>query len=185
MPSPNRSRLPSSLVLSLLVSGLGMSLLVPTHALAQPSPAEGSWQGILSPIAGIELRLIFHIRTDDSGLLTAAMDSPDQGVTGIPVQQTIFQDGELDLQMPQIQARYQGRMVQEDTVRGDWIQGGQSFPLVLVRSRPEDLVVRRPQEPQPPFPYRMEEVRYPNPEAGIHLAGTFTVPEGALFPRWP
>jgi uncharacterized protein len=157
---------------------LGASILAPSHILAQPSPAEGSWRGVLAPMAGVELRLVFHVGTDDAGLLTATMDSPDQGVTGIPVQQATFLDGELDLQMPQMQARYRGRLAHPDTIRGEWSQAGQSFPLVLARMQEGEEGVRRPQHPTPPFPYRVEEVRYPNPGAGISLAGTLTVPEG-------
>ncbi|MCP4834142.1 MAG: alpha/beta fold hydrolase [Phycisphaera sp.] len=37
----------------------------------------------------------------------------------------------------------------------------------------------RPQEPVPPFPYRSDEVVYENATAGIELAGTLTIPEGA------
>lgn len=36
----------------------------------------------------------------------------------------------------------------------------------------------RPQTPQPPFPYAAEDVRVPNPGAGITLAGTLFIPEG-------
>lgn len=38
--------------------------------------------------------------------------------------------------------------------------------------------IARPQEPTPPFPYRVEEVRIPNRVDGIYVAGTLTVPEG-------
>jgi uncharacterized protein len=178
MRYPNRPRSPSPFLLTGIGLAVGLAFFVPVHTLAQPSPVQASWRGVLSPMAGVELRLVFHIRAEDSGTLTATMDSPDQGATGIAVQQATFQDGELDLQMPQLQARYRGRLVHADTIRGDWTQVGQSYPLVLARTQAGDEEVRRPQEPSPPFPYRVAEVRYPNPEAGIHLAGTLTLPEG-------
>ena len=37
---------------------------------------------------------------------------------------------------------------------------------------------RRPQDPQAPYPYEIEEVRFANPDAGITLAGTITRPGG-------
>jgi fermentation-respiration switch protein FrsA (DUF1100 family) len=37
----------------------------------------------------------------------------------------------------------------------------------------------RPQDPRPPLPYRAEDVRYANGDAGIQLAGTLTLPAGA------
>lgn len=47
----------------------------------------------------------------------------------------------------------------------------------------QDIIPARPQEPVPPFPYRSEEVFFDNPEAGIRLAGTLTLPaEGRKFP---
>jgi pimeloyl-ACP methyl ester carboxylesterase len=42
---------------------------------------------------------------------------------------------------------------------------------------------RRPQEPVPPFPYKVEEVRFENVRDGASLAGTLTIPEnGESFP---
>lgn len=41
-----------------------------------------------------------------------------------------------------------------------------------------DPAIVRPQEPTPPFPYRVEEVRIPNRVDGIYVAGTLTIPEG-------
>jgi pimeloyl-ACP methyl ester carboxylesterase len=38
--------------------------------------------------------------------------------------------------------------------------------------------VRRPQEPKPPFPYRIEDVTYRNEPGGVTLAGTLTLPKG-------
>ena len=35
----------------------------------------------------------------------------------------------------------------------------------------------RPQEPKPPYPYRVEEVTFENTKAGVTLAGTLTLPE--------
>lgn len=175
-PRTRRRTLPGPmLAVSALVLGAGFFLAL--DASAQPSPVEGSWQGVLSPMAGVELRLVFHLTPDDMGLLTATMDSPDQGAMGIPVQQATFQEGALDLQMPQIQARYRGRLIAADTIQGEWIQAGQPLPLVLVRTDGEEGP-HRPQEPRPPFPYLVEEVRYPNPDADIRLAGTLTLPPG-------
>jgi len=39
-------------------------------------------------------------------------------------------------------------------------------------------VVHRPQEPKKPYPYKEEEVLYPNAKAGIKLGGTLTLPKG-------
>ncbi len=66
----------------------------------------------------------------------------------------------------------------EDIV-GTFSQGPASFPMELSRSAEESVLLVRPQEPKPPFPYLTREVTFPNREAGIELAGTLTLPEGA------
>ena len=68
--------------------------------------------------------------------------------------------------------------VERDAIEGNWSQGGASFPLLLDRTDAEALAPNRPQEPQPPFPYEVLDVEFDNPEAGIRLAGTLTIPAG-------
>ena len=43
-------------------------------------------------------------------------------------------------------------------------------------SRSKDNSVSRPQEPHPPYPYIVEEVKFTNNKDGTRLAGTLTVP---------
>ncbi len=50
----------------------------------------------------------------------------------------------------------------------------------LARSVAAPPPLKRPQEPQPPFPYVSETVSYPNPQADrVRLAGTLTKPKGS------
>ena len=58
-------------------------------------------------------------------------------------------------------------------LHGTLTQDGYTFPLILSR---QPVVFHRPQTPQPPFPYRSEEVTFRNEAAGIILAGTLTLP---------
>ena len=48
----------------------------------------GSWVGTLD--AGMKLRVVFHIARTDDGKLRATLDSPDQGATGIRIDDTTF-----------------------------------------------------------------------------------------------
>lgn len=59
-------------------------------------------------------------------------------------------------------------------ITGDFTQSGQTFPFTLERGAVQ--AVSRPQEPQPPFPYRSEAVSFQNGE--VTLAGTLTLPAG-------
>jgi pimeloyl-ACP methyl ester carboxylesterase len=144
---------------------------------ATPASLVGTWAGVLSPMAGIEFLLVFNIDALE-GVLVATMDSPDQGVRGIPVAEIHAEGDRLILNVTAIAGRFHGLVSHPDTVEGRWDQGGQSFPLRLVRAEPGAAGRPRPQEPVPPFPYEEVEVRYLNPQAGIYLAGTLTMPPG-------
>lgn len=140
----------------------------------------GDWNGLLE-VGGQKLRLVFHIMSTDEGL-TATMDSPDQGAFDLPVSRVSFSDQRLELTVDMAQITYAGEL-KDGILEGTFQQMGNEFPLDLQREALEKPVYNRPQEPQEPFGYRIEEVVFPNPGAGIKLAGTLTLPEGeGIFP---
>lgn len=139
----------------------------------------GTWQGKLVLPAG-SLTLIFHIAHTAEGAYVTSCDSPDQGVKGIPTASTTFQDSLITIQIPTIRASYKGKLNANQTIRGTFTQGI-VLPLNLEKGEPP--IKKRPQEPQPPFPYRSEEVSVKNSIDGINLAGTLTLPQtGDQFP---
>ena len=108
------------------------------------------------------------------------LDSPDQGANGIKTQTTSFNDSTLIIQIPVIHASYKGKLNSDNTINGTFTQG---MPLPLNLKKGEASRPKLPQEPQPPFPYRSEEVTVRNERDGINLAGTLTLPEkGTKFP---
>jgi fermentation-respiration switch protein FrsA (DUF1100 family) len=139
----------------------------------------GSWVGTLDA-AGQELRLVFHIERDDDGQLSGTMDSPDQGAYGLALSAVEeAEDGSVRFEFSMAAGEFTGRFsADRRTIDGSWAQGGASLPLLLERTDAEALAPARPQEPEPPFPYRALDVEFENPEAGIRLAGTFTIPAG-------
>ncbi|MGW8313969.1 MAG: alpha/beta hydrolase family protein [Bacteroidales bacterium] len=137
---------------------------------------EGSWAGQLEA-AGTRLRVIFHLQLDDQNQLSATLDSPDQGARGIGMGEVTFQADSLTIQAPAIMGKYEGKMTSDSTMEGTWSQAGQQFPLNLKRQdQPE--VLNRPQEPQPPYPYKEEEVTFENTKQHFNLGGTLTLPDG-------
>lgn len=172
---------------SLICLALIMTSSVSTIGFAQQQDIseisiEGIWQGKLK-IPGIELTIVFKISENPDGTLTATMDSPDQGATGIPVEEVIFIDNTLRLEVKSAGGVFEGK-VSEDflVIKGEWKQSGQTLPLTL---KPVDKAIEilRPQVPKKPYPYIEEELVYENKEAGITLAGTLTLPPGnALSP---
>lgn len=153
-----------------------------SHVFAADNPAIGIWQGSVT-IQSIQLRLVFHVGLDSSGMLRSTMDSPDQGAKGIPVKTTIAKQESLVFEMPEILFRFAGmRQPGDSLIIGKLNQRGMSFPLTLHRVA-EVKEAARPQTPKPPFPYLEEEVTYPNRSANVSLAGTLTKPKsGAPFP---
>ena len=136
----------------------------------------GSWLGRLDA-GGISLRIIFNIKLHGTDSLTATMDSPDQGAKNIPMGTVIFTDDTLTIFAPLIGGNYKGALENDSTVAGAWTQSGRSFSLVL-KKQIIPFQIRRPQEPKAPYPYRSEEVIFPNNNSNINLAGTLTLPEG-------
>ena len=132
----------------------------------------GTWSGTLE--AGGGLRIVFHIEQGEDGL-TATMDSPDQGATGVPVSDVTAVGDSVTLAVDRILGTYEGALVEGSTkIKGQWMQGGQSFPLTLTPAGPPS----RPQHPEPPYPYVADSVTVRNESAGLALAGTLTRPEG-------
>lgn len=137
----------------------------------------GMWQGTLK-VSGIELRLVFHIKADDEGRLSATMDSPDQGAKDIPTSRVAFAGNTLTVEVNSVGGKYEGELdPKTGEISGSWTQMGRSLALDLHRVD-KAPVLRRPQEPKKPYPYDEEEVQYENKAAGVTLAGTLTRPKG-------
>jgi len=134
----------------------------------------GLWMGYLK-VSGIELRIVFNISSNTEKSFTATMDNPDIGLKGIPVDEVTLEKDKISLQVGSIKSLYEGTIRDRLTIEGQWTQGGKSFPMVLNRVD-KALELRRPQEPEKPYPYNEEEVVYDNRNAGVKLAGTLTLP---------
>ena len=158
-----------------------IALLLST-ALSWTQEISGEWNGVLK-VQGLQLRLVFNIQETEDGTYSATMDSPDQGAKGIPVDETIFINDSLKISILRAGIRYEGILNEQQEITGTFKQAGQSLPLDLHREIVEKAPVIRPQEPKEPYPYQSEDVTFENPEAGITLAGTLTLPEsGKNFP---
>jgi len=138
---------------------------------------EGSWAGEL--IRGdITLQFILNFVTDE-GETRASMDSPAQGAYGVVIT-GLRQEGDvIHFQIPAASVSYEA-VLNDNTLNGTWRRTG-SEPISVRFERVSDTVQgpNRPQTPQAPFPYHVEDVQIENPEAsGVTLAGTLTLPEG-------
>lgn len=132
----------------------------------------GSWTGKLD-LGVAKLTLVFHLKQAD-GHVKVTMDSPDQSAMGIPCTKDFLSYDSLAVSVKSINASYSGRL-KDGKIVGTFKQNGLSLPLVLAKGTEE---LRRPQTPQPPFPYETEEVTFCNERDSATLAGTLVLPVG-------
>jgi len=154
---------------------IAMILVLGTTGLLAESSTEwpaGDWRGVLD-LGERQLEIVYHLEAGGS-TLGGSMDVPAQGAMGLPLR-SVSVDGErLVIEMPMGgDARFAGSL-SGDTVKGTFAQAGQSFPMTLERAD-EPQPPARPQEPDGPLPYRVEEVLFESLD-GIQLAGTLTRP---------
>jgi len=143
-------------------------------ALQSQAQIEGYWKGQID-LGGQQLEMAFNINAAENGY-SATLDVPAQGAFDVPIDKTVFQDNHLQMTLSAMGASYSGTLKGE-AIEGEFTQHGMAFPLNLARGEKE-APKARPQDPQPPFNYRAEEVTFTNKKEGNTLAGTLTIPEG-------
>jgi len=137
----------------------------------------GDWNGMLM-VGGQRIRIIFHFLDRPGDKLVVVMDSPDQGMQGLPADSVFLKRDGLKLVLNRIGGSYRGVPTADGTrIKGTWTQGGFSMPLDLGRGQAPER--RRFQDPVKPYPYDEEEVVVRNRAAAVKLAGTLTKPRGA------
>lgn len=129
----------------------------------------GDWNGRIE-VPGSPLEFGITL-TADGG----TFDLPAQGLADLPLAELRASGGTFAAALPGIpgDARFAGT-IDGDAISGDYTQSGQTLAFSMERGAV--AAPARPQEPQPPFPYRSEDVTYPS--SGFDLAGTLTLPEG-------
>jgi len=149
----------------------------PQQAILIPEQLVGSWEGSLT-FNSITLRMVFHLEQNESGNLGGTLDSPDLGATGIAISEVKIDSNTINISIRSIGGTYIGEYNdQTKEIKGTWKQGTSSLPLIL-KPQVEEVVLNRPQEPKPPYPYNIVEVSFENVEAGVSLAGTLIYPKG-------
>lgn len=127
----------------------------------------GHWKGKVA-----NLPIVFHIVNDS--VWSATLDSPMQGAMDIPCGKVTVKGDTIEIDMPALRANYKGVITQDDkSIIGTFTQG-MSLPLTLSRTTAEAALLNRPQEPQPPFIYKVQDVTFKNGD--LAFAGTLTTP---------
>ena len=153
---------------------------VAAAAKVPPDPDE-VWAGTLDA-AVQKLPLRFRISKQADGARVVRMDSLAQRAGGFRGDLTI-EGAEWKIEVPAVKGSFRGTLGADGKLNGLWRQGGAALPLLL---EPVDVgaladgppAKRRPQLPQPPFPYESRDARIGHEAAGVVLAGTLTLPRG-------
>lgn len=135
----------------------------------------GIWEGRLQ-YPGVELRIVFKIDKSPVGTLTALLLTPDQDDREVLANRVVYQDRDIHIEVATVGGSFNGTVLETDNIiEGVWTQARITQPLVLVKV-PEVFKHPRPQEPQPPFPYDVEDVRFENEQAGAEFGATLSIP---------
>lgn len=139
-------------------------------------PLFGVWQGTVrhSKIGSVEF--YFSIEKKDANTYMAKVDIPAQQARNIPVNEVRFSAPDLVLDVSSYGIVFEGKVAADfSSIKGRLKVGDEILPLDLHRSAgvPE---LRRPQDPQKPYPYEEIEVTFYNSEANINFYGILTLP---------
>ncbi|MBV9241151.1 MAG: alpha/beta hydrolase, partial [Acidobacteria bacterium] len=99
-------------------------------AVTKPKGEEQIWEGAID-VGGQHLRLVLHVFKNADGKISAYLVSPDQSSSEIPVDIIQFADSKLHFEITLVGARYDGKMTEDGTVRGTFIQGPLNVSLDL------------------------------------------------------
>ena len=144
---------------------------------AQNTTSSENWTGAIT-VGARKLNIGFEIKTSTDGKHTGTMDVPDQGAKNILVEITKNDSDSLCIFIAALRANYKGRKASPESIEGRFTQNGMTFPLNL---KPGKVELKRPQTPEPPYPYATEEVVFKNEDEGATLVGTLTYPINYLF----
>lgn len=160
--------------------GLLLALLLTVAGVENCMALTGKWRGEIS-LGPTKLPLVFNFSETPDGNTEATMDSPQQNAKGIPLEVRFCSQDSISLECRMIGASYQGR-IEDGKIEGTFKQQGFNLPLTLTPE--EDLSVRRPQTPQPPFPYIEKDTIFISYD-GTELAGTLTLPDATPGKKYP
>jgi pimeloyl-ACP methyl ester carboxylesterase len=143
----------------------------------------GNWKGMVN--AGpMNFTLVFKFIKTETGSVVGTLDIIEQNTSGLPVDDILMRNDSLFLSLSKINRKYAGKINSDkNKIEGVYIRSG-APSLSLNLTKVETVAaLKRPQTPQPPYPYREEQVEFTNKSDNVTLAGNLTIPEGkGVFP---
>jgi pimeloyl-ACP methyl ester carboxylesterase len=120
----------------MLVSLLASIVFAGSQEQVQVKP-DGDWKGTLDA-GGVKLDLILHVSSKD-GALSATLDSPDQGATGLAIDSISVTGRSLRFEMKSLAANYEGVFSADGSqIEGQFSQQAARLPLTFKRIAKND-----------------------------------------------
>lgn len=157
-------------VYRLLASFLFM--IISTSSTAQ-NKFDGLWTGTIAA-GGIEMQIDFEINEVERKVL---MSVPIQNIEDIKSSTLVISGDTLTIMYTAFRARYDAVYDSEsEAFVGEWNQG--SVTALDLKRTDAKTEFKRPQTPNEPYPYDIQDVSIENETGGVTLAGTLTSPKG-------
>jgi pimeloyl-ACP methyl ester carboxylesterase len=136
----------------------------------------GVWHGNAKTPDGKDVLFVFLFEKNQDKY-TATMAVPTFNVSGVKPKSTVLEQGHLKIEDAGLGMTYDGFWIEaSELIEGTYTEGGVKLLLSLKKGNPKMPKNYRPQEPEKPYPYYEENVKFNNTDAGVTLSGTFTRP---------
>ncbi len=137
----------------------------------------GNWIGNIE-FQGKKIPLQIRVNYIDKDSVFAFMDSPDQGARDIVINKFILRNDSALIRVKALGVSISGLINSADTsISGVFRQSIFNCPIILKKTYKVNEMLR-PQNPKPPFNYKVVDVSFKNYADNIELSGTLTIPEG-------
>jgi len=162
----------------LIILGLTVLCLF-LAAAAQEGSLVGYWRGIIQA-GGRKFTFVFTFSIDAQKGIQGFLDLPEQSEQNIPIDEIKITENRVYFDIKKIQRKFEGEIsADKKKIAGLYIRSnGTRLPLTLEKTD-SAFSMKRPQMPQPPYPYKEDPVVIVNTDDQTKLAGALTIPDGA------
>jgi hypothetical protein len=95
---------------------------------------QGVWEGVLDVPGNGPLHLRFNFTKNADGSIAGAVDSPDQGVSGLAVNSIARTGDTVKMEVKTVGGSFSGTLNKDaSAMEGTWSQGGGTLPLTVQR----------------------------------------------------
>ncbi|MBX7246154.1 MAG: sigma-70 family RNA polymerase sigma factor [Candidatus Sumerlaeaceae bacterium] len=116
------------------MAGGKLSVSAPPAFFKSGGAIEGNWIGNLDAGKQGVLRIVFRIQREQDKSFSASMDSPDQGISGLPVTEFRIDGDAVSFGVSAVKGSYEGKRTGDSEISGTWKQPGFERAMKLIRT---------------------------------------------------